>query len=90
MNDESKKKNESTWRFKFNISRYSLFSYSRRRLEEMKLLAEQERQERLAERQRRIEAGEILEDEDEEDEDGADEKGSCSLLLQIEFCFLLI
>ena len=41
----------------------------------MKLLAEQERQERLAERQRRIDAGEILDDEDEEDEDATDEKG---------------
>ncbi|CAF1144837.1 unnamed protein product [Adineta ricciae] len=46
----------------------------KRKLEEMKLLAEQERQERLAERQRRIEAGEILEDDEEEDEDGTDEK----------------
>ena len=56
----------------------------------MKLLAEQERQERLAERQRRIEAGEVLEDDEEEDEDGADEKGSCLLLLQVEFYFLFI
>lgn len=39
-------------------------------MEEMKLIAEQERNERLAERQRRIEAGESVEDEDDAAEKG--------------------
>ncbi|CAF1405575.1 unnamed protein product [Rotaria sordida] len=40
----------------------------KRRMEEMKLIAEQERNERLAERQRKIDAGEPVDDEDETDE----------------------
>ncbi len=42
----------------------------RRRMEEMKIIAEQERNERLAERQRKIDAGEPVDDEDETDEKG--------------------
>ena len=45
-------------------------SYDRRRLEEMKALAEQERLERVQERQRKIDAGEPLDDDDEEGENG--------------------
>ncbi len=33
----------------------------------MKIIAEQERNERLAERQRKIDAGELIEDEDEDE-----------------------
>jgi len=36
-------------------------------MEEMKIIAEQERNERLAERQRKIDAGELIEDEDEDE-----------------------
>jgi hypothetical protein len=39
-------------------------------MEEMKLIAEQERNERLAERQRKIDAGEPVDDEDEAAEKG--------------------
>jgi hypothetical protein len=39
-------------------------------MEEMKLIAEQERKERLAERQRKIDAGESVDDEDEAAEKG--------------------
>lgn len=39
-------------------------------MEEMKLIAEQERKERIAERQRKIDAGEPVDDEDEAAEKG--------------------
>ena len=39
-------------------------------MEEMKLIAEQERNERLAERQRKIDAGEPVDDDDEVAEKG--------------------
>lgn len=39
--------------------------YSRRQIEERKLAAERERNERLAERQRKLDAGEPVDDEDE-------------------------
>ncbi|CAF2637524.1 unnamed protein product, partial [Rotaria sp. Silwood2] len=39
----------------------------KRRMEEMKIIAEQERNERLVERQRKIDAGEPMDDEDETD-----------------------
>jgi hypothetical protein len=42
----------------------NIFHY-RRRMEEMKRIAEQERNERLDEREKKIAAGELVEDEDE-------------------------
>jgi len=39
-------------------------------MEEMKIIAEQERNERLAERQRKIDAGEPVDDDDEAAEKG--------------------
>ncbi|CAF4826662.1 unnamed protein product, partial [Rotaria sp. Silwood1] len=45
----------------------------KRRMEEMKIIAEQQRNERLAERQRKIEAGESIDDEDETDEKGMEQ-----------------
>lgn len=42
----------------------------RRKLDEIKMRVERDRNERLAERQRRIEAGEPVDDEDEEAENG--------------------
>lgn len=48
--------------------------FFRRKLEEMKLKVEHDRNERSAERQRRIEAGETIDDEDEEAENGETRK----------------
>lgn len=48
-------------------------------MEEMKIIAERERNERLAERQRKIDAGEPVDDEDE-----AAEKG---LIISMNFSF---
>ena len=42
----------------------------RKRVEEMKIKSEQERNERLAERQRKIDAGEQIDDDDEAAENG--------------------
>jgi hypothetical protein len=53
-------------------------------MEEMKIIAEQERNERLAERQRKIDAGELIEDEDE------DEAAKKGFIKNLEFFFLMI
>lgn len=53
---------------------YRFVVFFRRRVEQLKLQAEQERQERLAERQRKIEAGEAVDEEDEDAESGSIDK----------------
>lgn len=70
LKNELKMKNKSKIREVLELKKKEIFRDYRRRMEEMKIIAEQERNERLAERQRKIDAGEPMDDEDEAAEKG--------------------
>ncbi len=72
-NERRIKDEERKWDQKFfnwKIKKKDFFYDYRRQMEEMKIIAEQERNERLAERQRKIDAGEPVDDDDEAAEKG--------------------